>query len=78
MSAIASTGGFGQSGLNFFDPRAMAMSSTMSSMAMGMAERRVWSRLGRRDPSDGEVYQTVSDAFDNIVKAATEKLAPRK
>ena len=43
---------------------------------MGMA-----GGLGRgatADPSDGEVYQTVSEAFDNIVKSATEKLAPHK
>jgi hypothetical protein len=71
MSAIASTGGFGAMGRNYFDPRAMAMSSAMGSMSMGLGGRGP-------DPSDGEVYQTVSEAFDNLAKAATAKMTPRK
>jgi hypothetical protein len=71
MSAIASTGGFGAMSRNYFDPRAMAMSSAMGSMSMGLGGRGT-------DPSDGEVYQIVSEAFDNLAKAATAKIATGK
>jgi hypothetical protein len=76
MSAIASTGGFGPIGRNYFDPRAMAMSSAMNSMTMGMAAGAFTGAAA--DPSDGEVYHTVSEAFDNIAKAATAKITPGK
>jgi hypothetical protein len=72
MSALA-TGGFGPIGRSYFDPRALAMSSAMTSMARGTA-----SGDAPADPSDNDVYQTVSEAFDNMAKAATAKLSPRK
>ena len=77
MSALASTGGFGPIGRNYFDPRAMAMSSAMSSMTMGMTAG-AFGAGAAGDPSDGDVYQTVSEAFDNIAKAATSKIVPGK
>lgn len=76
MSALSSTPGFGAIGRSYFDPRAMAMSSAMSSMSMGMG--MMGGDGATADPSDGDVYETVSEAFDNIAKAATAKLAPRK
>ena len=66
--------GFGTLSRSYFDPRAMAMNSMMSSMTAGMSGA---GGMGS-DPSDADVYQTVSEAFGNIAKASTAKLAPRK
>ena len=42
-------------------------------MTAGMSAPAAWQQI-----LDSDVYQTVSEAFGNIAKAATAKLAPRK
>jgi hypothetical protein len=75
MTMLSSTPGFGPLSRSYFDPRAMAMNSMMSSMTAGMSAGGGGMAA---DPSDADVYQTVSEAFGTIAKAATAKLAPRK
>ncbi len=72
MSMVASMGGLGPMGGSYFDPRASAMTS-MAGMGMSMM-----AGAGGMDPSQGEMYQTVGDAFENAAKAATDKLKQAK
>jgi hypothetical protein len=72
MSMVASMGGLGPMGGSYFDPRASAMTS-MAGMGMSML-----AGAGGTDPSQGEMYQTVGDAFENAAKAATDKLKQAK
>ena len=73
MSMVASMGGLGPMGGSYFDPRASAMTS-MAGMGMSMMA----GAGGMQDPSQGEMYQTVGDAFENAAKAATDKLKQAK
>ncbi len=73
MSMLASTGGLGSMGASYFDPRAAAMTS-MAGMGMGM----LGGAGGMQDPSQGEMYQTVGEAFGNTAKAATDKIKQAK
>lgn len=75
MSVLASTGGLGSMGASYFDPRAAAMTS-MAGMGMGMFSGA--GGMGMQDPSQGEMYQTVGEAFGNAAKAATDKIKQAK
>jgi hypothetical protein len=77
MNAMASMGNLGPLAGNYFDPRATAISS-MSMNMTGMFSGVGGGLPGMPDPSDGEVYQTASDAFENMAKAATAKLGAGK
>ena len=75
MSMLASTGGLGSMGASYFDPRAAAMTS-MAGMGMSMFSGAAG--MGMQDPSQGEMYQTVGEAFDDAAKAATDKIKQAK
>ena len=75
MSMLASTGGLGAMGASYFDPRAAAMTS-MAGMGMSMFSGAAG--MGMQDPSQGEMYQTVGEAFGNAAKAATDKIKQAK
>ena len=75
MSMLASTGGLGAMGASYFDPRAAAMTS-MAGMGMSMFSGAAG--MGMQDPSQGEMYQTVGEAFGNAAKAATDKIRQAK
>jgi hypothetical protein len=79
MNAVASLGGFGPMAASLYDPRAAAISSMTMSMSMGMMNGGAVGTAGAMaDPSDGEVYQTVSSAFGNLSKAASGALSGKK
>ena len=46
----------------------------MAGMGMGM----LGGAGGMQDPSQGEMYQTVGEAFSNAAKAATDKIKQTK
>ena len=64
MSALSSLGSLGAGGGGFFDPRAMAIGS----MSMNMATTG-FASAGVSDTADGEIYRTLSEAFENVAKA---------
>ena len=78
MSAIIANGSLGTAGMRYVDPRAMAMNTALSSMATGIAGSTMGVSGMPAESSDGEVYQTLSEALDNLAKAATAKLTPAK
>ncbi|MCL6564989.1 MAG: DUF4412 domain-containing protein [Acidobacteriia bacterium] len=72
LGGFGSFGGVGGIGQSYFDPSSMAMNSIMGLAAGG--------GLGGApvEPSQAEVHQTVSSAFDSLAKAVTAKLGPAK
>jgi hypothetical protein len=73
MAAMSGTGGLGSMGASFFDPRASAMSSLASGLGGGMMSG-LGGGAGLSDPSESEMRETVSEAFENEAKAAMEQL----
>jgi hypothetical protein len=73
MAAMSGAGGLGSMGASFFDPRATAMSSLASGLGGGMFAG-LGGAAGLSDPSESEMRETVSEAFDNEAKAAMEQL----
>jgi hypothetical protein len=73
MAAMSGTGGLGSMGASFFDPRASAMSSLASGLGGGMMSG-LGGGAGLGDPSESEMRETVSEAFENEAKAAMEQL----
>jgi hypothetical protein len=73
MAAMSGTGGLGSMGASFFDPRANAMSSLASGLGGGMMAGP-GGTSGLSDPSESEMRETVSDAFENEAKSAMEQL----
>lgn len=77
MAAMSGMGGLGPLGGGFFDPRAMAMNSMVSSLSGGMMSG-MGGMPGMADPSEAAMRDTVSDALGNGAKAAMEQLGKKK
>jgi hypothetical protein len=73
MAAMSGAGGLGSMGANFFDHRANAMSSLASGLGGGLMAG-LGGAGGMSDPSESEMRETVSDAFENEAKAAMEQI----
>jgi len=72
-------GGLGAMGGGFFDPRATAMSSMVTSFGGAMPGMEGMPGVpGMNDPSEAALRDTVSEALGNGAKAAMEQLGKKK